>query len=139
MRSRTYLLAAAVLLVTALAGCDGDDDDGGAVGVDATVEEWAVTASPDTAEAGSVEFEVTNDGSIAHEFVVISTDLAPEELPVEGGVVPEDEVDVVGEIEEFEPGGTETATFQLAVGDYVLICNIPAHYDNGMRAAFMVT
>jgi hypothetical protein len=54
---------------------------------------------------------------------------------------------VIGEIEEFDPGQTQSATFSLEAGSYALICNVVeeeggqtiAHYQNGMRAAFEVT
>src|SRR3990172_4118374 len=50
--------------------------------------------------------------------------------------------------ETFAPGGTETASFDLEPGNYVLICNVlheeesgevHRHYQLGMRTAFEVT
>ena len=44
-------------------------------------------------------------------------------------------VEVIGEIEEFEPAGTMSGTFELEAGSYVVICNIydadedEAHYQ----------
>ena len=32
-----------------------------------------------------------------------------------------------------------TKTFDLAAGNYVLVCNIAKHYSQGMRSAFTVT
>jgi hypothetical protein len=52
---------------------------------------------------------------------------------------------VIGEIEEFPPGETRSATFVLEAGAYVFICNVfeeeeegEAHYELGMRTAFTV-
>jgi len=55
--------------------------------------------------------------------------------------------ELIGEIEEFAVGDTETATFDLEAGNYVFICNLveeeegglESHYQEGMRVAFMVT
>jgi hypothetical protein len=82
--------------------------------------------------------------------VVIKTDLAADALPTsEEGAVDEagSGIEVIGEIEEFEPGETQSATFDLEAGSYVLICNVveeedgekEAHYKLGMRTAFTVT
>ena len=41
-------------------------------------------------------------------------------------------------IETFAAGETEQSTFQLTAGNYVLICNLPAHYLTGMSSRFTV-
>jgi hypothetical protein len=48
---------------------------------------------------------------------------------------------VVGRIEEsaLGPGATASATFNMAPGNYVLLCNVSGHYKEGMFAAFQVT
>ena len=48
------------------------------------------------------------------------------------------EADSVGEIGEIKPGTTGTVTLDLAPGQYVLVCNLPKHYAQGMRVAFTV-
>jgi uncharacterized cupredoxin-like copper-binding protein len=120
----------------------------GSEAVQATVQEFSVTAEPATASAGEVTFEVTNDGpDDPHEFVVIKTDLAPDALPTDDtGAVDEegDGIEVIDEIEEFAPGETEALTVTLEAGSYVLICNVfeesenESHYENGMHTAFTV-
>lgn len=53
-------------------------------------------------------------------------------------------VELIGEIEEFPVGETDSASFELDAGNYVLVCNIydegeqEAHYAEGMRLAFTV-
>ncbi|HEX6261667.1 MAG TPA: hypothetical protein VF097_02340 [Actinomycetota bacterium] len=143
MRNRVPALALLVALVAA--GCGGGEET-----VEVTLQEFAVLPAQDTVSAGSVTFDATNEGpDDPHELVVIQTDLAPEELPTtdEGGVDEEGEgIEVIGEIEEFPVGETESATFDLDAGDYVLICNIveeedgelEAHYELGMRVGFTV-
>lgn len=118
----------------------------GATVVDVTLKEWEIILGAETAPAGQVYFRVKNEGpEHPHEFVVVRTDLAPDALPVEDGRVPEDEVDLLDEIEPFA-GSTGSLTLDLEPGKYVLICNIAetedgktqSHYELGMRTAFVV-
>lgn len=72
-----------------------------------------------------------------HNFVVYRTELAPAQLPVEGGLVIEgDAVDEVGRIDEVAPGASQSLTLELERGVYVVVCNLPGHYELGMHAAF---
>jgi hypothetical protein len=105
------------------------------------LKEFSVTANPTSAPAGEVQFVASNTGAIDHELVIIKTDLAPDALPVVDNKANEDSpgVQVVDEIEEFDPGMQETKSVNLAAGKYVLICNIVGHYEAGMRTAFTVT
>lgn len=149
---------AALALVAAACGDDEEETEvaatpeaeGGGAGatVNVSLIEWSVVPDTTSVAAGSVTFNATNDGAENHELVVIRTDLAPDALPVVEGKVDEDQVEVIGEIEEFASGTTESATFDLEPGNYVLICNITeveedgeieSHYQLGMRTAFEVT
>lgn len=116
--------------------------------VDVTLGEWEVVPASASIPAGKIYFKVRNDGpQDAHEFVVIRTDLAPGDLPVENGRVTEDAVDIIDEIEPFAPDSTGSITLNLDAGSYALICNIAeqdgdeieSHYELGMHAAFTVT
>ena len=113
-----------------------------------TLTEFAVALDKTEVPAGSVTFEVTNDGPAdLHEFVVIQTDLDAGALPVDSnGMVDEagGGMEVKDEIEDIAVGSSESLTLDLAAGSYVLICNTytaeenEAHYTEGMRAAFTV-
>jgi mono/diheme cytochrome c family protein/plastocyanin len=100
--------------------------------------EWSVTAGQPSVEADGVTFNVTNGGAVTHELVVIRSDLAADMLPVDGGEVDESALDVVGHIPEFSGGTSESVTLDLTPGNYVLICNIPAHYGLGMSTTLTV-
>jgi hypothetical protein len=135
-------LAGASLLV---AGC-GSDDDGLAV----SLTEWDVEA-PASVAGGSVEITAANDGGEVHELVIVRADSFDGWEQDEEGKVLEDqfaEADFIGEIEEFDAGTSESATFDLEPGTYVLFCNIveeeadggfESHFDEGMKTLLEVT
>jgi uncharacterized cupredoxin-like copper-binding protein len=136
----------AVAVLTMAAACNGNgaeepppDDDVSAT-VQVELADFDVTPDTDAGEAGRIRFEASNVGAMPHELVVIRTDLALDGLPMEGAIVDEnaDEVEVVGEIEPFDPNSIREATFELESGSHVLICNISGHYQAGMHAAFTV-
>ncbi|MBI1885112.1 MAG: hypothetical protein HYS09_02155 [Chloroflexi bacterium] len=107
--------------------------------VDVALDEWSVTPTVTAGEAGGITFSATNNGGSDHELVIIKTDTPADELSVTGGKVDEEAAgEVIGEIEEFAAGETVAGTFDLAPGKYALICNIAAHYEQGMHAAFTV-
>jgi len=115
--------------------------------VNVSLAEWSVTPDPTTVSAGAVYFLADNMGPTdPHELVIIRTGLPPDQLPVVDGKVPEDQVDLVGEIKEFAPGTQAADTFELTPGNYVLICNLAemeggqleSHYQLGMRAQLVV-
>lgn len=144
-RARALVCCLLVPAALVLPACGGDEEPQ----VDVTLQEFAITVDSASVPAGSVTFNATNEGpDDDHEFVVIRTDLGVTDLPTaEDGSVDEsgEGIEVTGEIEEFPPGDTESATFDLVAGAYVLICNIydatedEAHYQEGMRIAFTVT
>lgn len=112
----------------------------GQVAVSLIDPEFAVVADPATAPAGSTTFVVSNRGSIDHNFRVIKTDLAEGDLPIDSATfkVDESQVDVVASLSEFSAGTVQELTAQLGAGSYVLICNVPTHYESGMHTAFTV-
>jgi len=109
---------------------------------DATVSvelnEWSLIPSASSVSTGDILFVAANTGVIQHELAVVRTDLAPDALPVVDGIVDEQAVGLEGRIQPFAGGTTESGTFALAPGSYVLICNIPGHYQVGMYAGFSV-
>ena len=108
--------------------------------VTAGLSEFKIELGATSAPAGSVTFDVTNNGTTDHEFVVFKTDLPADDLPIsaDGNTVDEegDGVTAVDEIAEFGPETTKSLTVDLPAGHYVLICNVPTHYTSGMRAEF---
>jgi uncharacterized cupredoxin-like copper-binding protein len=129
-------------LFAALAiGATSCSSDGGGVG--ATLKDFSITLDETSAAAGEVPFNIQNDGPSAHEFVVFKTDLAPDALPMtedENGIAIVDEegagVEAVDEVEDINPDTSADLKVTLDAGGYVIICNLPDHYQQGMHVGF---
>jgi uncharacterized cupredoxin-like copper-binding protein len=67
---------------------------------------------------------------------LIKTSKKAGKLPVRGGRA--SEKGAVGEVEDLAGGKTKRLSLNLKKGHYVLICNLPAHYTQGMRTDFTV-
>lgn len=140
-RKTQKILALSVLclfLIPLLAACGGSNS------VDVTEgtpdQTYVLQLSKDSAKSGEVTFHVTNNASSeTHEFVIVKTDQSADSLPLDAdGNVDEDQIDVVDEVEDLEPGNSEDLTVNLPAGHYALICNLPDHYAQGMHADFTV-
>jgi hypothetical protein len=140
------------VLLIGLSACGEDRNDAGGpqtphgtpppggTAVNATVREWRLTADIDKVPTGPVRFTTANLGTITHEFVVIRTDIADGEIPLDGTSFSEDApgVSSPGEISEFPPGTVKDTVIDLEPGRYQLVCNIPTHYRHGMHIPFEV-
>jgi uncharacterized cupredoxin-like copper-binding protein len=104
-------------------------------------KDFSISLSPTSGSSGEVTFDIRNDGPSMHELVVIRTDLPEAELPTSKGVVDEgaDGVEIVKEKEDIAANASASLTVDLEAGAYVLICNLPAHYQSGMHATFSVS
>lgn len=166
MSKRLFLSALVLPLFLGLAACGSDADDesssdataaGGdeaecasegttdsAAGstVDAVLSEWSVDLEPTEAAAGVVELSAENQSETdqVHELVVVRAD-GIDSLEVDGDTVSEEALgdSFVGELSEFAAGQTCAANFELAAGSYVLLCNLPLHFDEGMAAELTVS
>jgi uncharacterized cupredoxin-like copper-binding protein len=101
------------------------------------LKEFKVLASPASAQHWFVMFAVRNTGKIPHEFVVLKTKVAPAKLPVKSGKAVE--AGRVGKVGALKPGAARTLNLTLKAGKYVLLCNLPGHYQLGQRIGFAVT
>jgi uncharacterized cupredoxin-like copper-binding protein len=133
--ARRWLAVPMILgLAFVSAGCGGGDEGE----VSATLADFSVTLDSNSAPAGQVTFDVSNEAEQTHEFVVFQTDLPEDQLPTENGDVDEagEGVTLIDEIEDIEGGSSQSLTVNLDAGSYVLICNLPGHYQQGMHASF---
>ena len=151
LRGRLPLGAAALALTLALAGCGGGSGGEAtttgaapsstadptsdaatpsseapagpaeAQTVTATEGEMYIELSTEDFSAGSYTFEVVNEGSATHDFIV-----------------ERDGKDVAG-TETIDPGGNTTLTVDLEPGEYVFYCSVGNHRAAGMEVTVTVT
>ena len=107
-----------------------------------SVKEWEVAVNQTTVPTGNTTFLISNRGTIPHEFLVVKTNFADGKIPIDPATnrfsEEGDGLEVVDEISEWKNGTTESLTLSLEAGKYQLLCNIEAHYANGMHIAFTV-
>ena len=112
----------------------------GTKGADMAMAMLGVKADVDTVPAGNVTFNVTNGSKdIVHEMLV-SPLPADSNLPYVAAdyKVDEEAAGHLGEVAELDPGKTGSLTLDLKPGKYILFCNIPAHFMNGMWTVITV-
>ncbi|MFX1765850.1 plastocyanin/azurin family copper-binding protein [Paraburkholderia sp. A1RI-2L] len=109
--------------------------------VNATLLSDSIQLETHSVKAGRLTLDIRNDASntMAHELVVLKTNLPDDALPVGMGQVLEHKLKKIGEVEDIAPGKSKRASFTLAPGHYALICNKPGHYAMGMHTALVVT
>ena len=136
-RLATISVAALVLLAACGGAGTTGAQSGGSVAVKLT--DSLISLDQSSLNAGKVTFKITNSGSIEHEFVVLKTTLPADKIPAnpdKPGKVLED--GNVGEVEGIAVKETKDLVLDLQPGQYVLICDLPAHYGMGMHTAFTV-
>jgi uncharacterized cupredoxin-like copper-binding protein len=105
-----------------------------------SLKEFSVTPNPTSTASGQVTFNLKNDGAVLHELLIVRTAADPAGLPQSGGRVDEENpgLEIAGKILNVAAGASGSTTAGLPAGNYVLICNIPGHYQAGMHTAFTV-
>jgi uncharacterized cupredoxin-like copper-binding protein len=145
MTRTTRILSLAAAAALALGGCGGDDGEndtttpaasGGAT-IRTELGEWTVEPAETTAAAGTVTFEAANVGKVEHELEVVKTETKADALELDG---PKAKVDGEerGEVGGIAAGESKDLKVDLDAGHYILLCNLPGHYQQGMRADFTV-
>ena len=157
MRSQLGLVSGlAVVVGFVVAGCGGSSSDtttsassgsqggtGGGKSLTVKMTDFKFTPSDPTVNAGTVQISAPNSGKVEHELVLLKTNRPAGSLPVKGNEVDEEGLEAkgvenAGEIEEVGPGQTKSNTFHLSPGKYVMICNVPGHYQQGMYGSVTV-
>jgi len=107
-----------------------------------TADEGEMYLHPSATElkTGVVSFVVTNNGSIHHEFVIMTGDPTGTKGDEPGRVSEGNHIggDNGPEIGDIPPGQTKVLTVTLAAGTYTAMCNVPGHYAAGMHFQFTV-
>ena len=131
-------------LTLAVLACGGGDSPQSDVGV--TFSEWEIGLDPGNVRAGDLTFRFSNEGELAHNFVIVKSDLPPAELPLTEDSVDKSKLNVEGGSGPIAPGppppDDEGYTVALSAGKYVLFCDVQAtgvsHYRNGMYVSLLV-
>jgi uncharacterized cupredoxin-like copper-binding protein len=100
-----------------------------------------LTLSQSEVASGEVTFRVTNGSSeLVHEMIILPAPTGSRLLPYNDGnaAIDEEAAGHLGEVAELEPGKTGAVTLDLKPGTYVLACNVPGHFKNGMWAVVTV-
>ena len=108
-----------------------------------TEKDFSISLDNSTANSGAVDFNIKNEGPTSHEFVVIKTDTAEDKLPMNSTGTSVDTsasgLQQVDQKQNISSGSSTTLTISnLAPGKYVLICNLPGHYQLGMHTSLTV-
>jgi uncharacterized cupredoxin-like copper-binding protein len=101
-----------------------------------------ITLDKAKVKAGRVTFEVVNTSKdTVHEVIVSSIASLDETMPylTADNQVDEEHGSHLGEVSELEPGQSGALTVTLKPGLYLLYCNIPMHYMDGMWTTLEVT
>lgn len=93
-------------------------------------------------KAGTVTFVVKNvSKTIIHEMILSPLADGVVELPYlkDENRVDEEKAEHLGEVSELDPGKSGSLTVDLKPGKYIIYCNIPAHFVDGMWTEITVT
>jgi uncharacterized cupredoxin-like copper-binding protein len=127
-------------LFLALAACAGaQSGQSGPVTVKITADDFSFKSSLTTFKVGvPYHFEVTNQGTVAHEIMLIQ--------PIEPGKMDMEEMDkmALAHIEEADlpPGATKSFDFTFTqpypAGQLEFACHLTGHYEQGMHLPIIV-
>ncbi|MGC2782800.1 MAG: plastocyanin/azurin family copper-binding protein [Roseiarcus sp.] len=107
-----------------------------------SVKSMMIKPDQTSVKAGSVKFLVSNNSkTLVHEMIVVSVTDPNTPLPYDrkDDRVIESKIKDLGEASDLPPGTKKTLSLTLKPGDYMLMCNQPGHYKEGMKASLTVT
>ena len=139
--SRWWAAAAALTVIAIVASAcaaAGPTDTSEIPSLFVDISDFKIVTDHPTIAAGHVVVGIRNHAAMLHELKVIKTDLAPDQLPVDGATAKAKEDGKVGELTDIAAGASRKLVLELAPGKYVLICNIAGHYQLGMRVGLEV-
>jgi hypothetical protein len=114
--------------------------------VTATLSEYRIVISADTAPPGEITFNIGNAGTEQHVLGVVDTDLDPDDLPTtDAGVFDPagGDATLLANTPGVSAGTASALGVDLEAGNYVLICTLQTadgqgHYGLGMHTSFTV-
>jgi uncharacterized cupredoxin-like copper-binding protein len=107
--------------------------------VDSAIAHMRIVLDRDTVKPGRVTLQAVNESkSLTHEVLVIRDTGKPLPMDSKQSRVVEKRIHSLGEISELAPGKRGELTLNLKPGTYLLFCNQPAHFQDGMQAKLTV-
>lgn len=149
---RWVLVALAALAGLAVLAVPSSGGGAGDRVVAVNLSEFELEVDRTEVSAGRVRFDTSNEGRLEHELLIVRTDLAPDALPL-GLDGPS--LALAGEVvlgtphghgthqasagsHHVQPGQSRRDALILIPGRYVLLCNLPRHYEAGQSAHLLV-
>jgi uncharacterized cupredoxin-like copper-binding protein len=105
--------------------------------ITAVLTNESITLSQQSISSGTLSMAVRNDGNSVHEIEVFAG--GKTDLPVANSVADTTGLTLVDEVEDILPGSTLGLDLDLEPGEYVIICNLPGHFQLGMVTKLTVT
>jgi len=107
---------------------------------DPAIAHMRITLDHATLQPGRVTFEAVNVSKTLKHEVLVVRERGTGELPIDTqhNRVNEQAVRRLGEIADLAPGKTGKLTLNLGPGTYLLLCNEPGHYKDGMVAKLVI-
>ena len=101
---------------------------------DSSIAHMRIVLDHDTIKPGRVIVQAENQSKNLMHEVIIGRDDGAKQLPMDAkhDRVIESRVRRLGEIADLAPGKTGKLSLNLKPGNYVLFCNQPGHYQDGM-------
>lgn len=142
-KARRTLIGAAAALAATVTIAQAANPSGAAADLSDKLkfklDEFKISPKAAKAKAGAVRIKAKNAGDGEHELVVARTKRKPGKLPTsKKGDVKEGAINVIGEISELPPGKAGKTKLRLKPGKYVMFCNVPGHYGQGMYGKLTV-
>jgi len=95
-----------------------------------------------TLPAGKIVIVDVNRGTVAHELVMFKADRNAASLPLRADKSVNEDSSQMENVADsgsaLAPGETRLITTDLEAGHYVMVCNLPSHYQLGMRVDITV-
>jgi uncharacterized cupredoxin-like copper-binding protein len=134
---RTRLIGGVGAAALVLGSCGSG---GGRTPLAVSESDYVIKPNASTVAHGKIKLAITNAGPTDHELLIFKTDLPDDKLPLSADQqqVNEDAVPKVFDTETDLPAGSHRqVSVTLPPGRYVLVCNLPGHYLDGMHTTII--
>lgn len=99
----------------------------------AELSEWQLKLPGTAALAGTIQLSVRNLGAQRHELRVLKVGAGETALQTNGERVDESKYELVASLPPLDAGREGRVELVAGPGSYVLLCNLPGHYERGVR------